>query len=275
MLAYAQRQQGKPFSMWAMTRSVLWPRKTTERDYFCAELVAQTLKVGGLMSGDSNPGAATPESLWRMYSRHAATTGNPCTMRSLTHERTTPEEVQPLLRGRRFLPSIMPVVRAATAPLRVLGGGASRVDVEAGRQYHPSSPPPQALAPNAYARQPHGSMRLPAAALSSRMGTPTTSVASRDISLLRCHPCAPTRGATESWIYRASSVPPLDLPPVRVAPTNGGVGRGRDPTVSAAEMQIRQAVRGINLGSVDHPYSAVGLFAPISAAHPRGGLHAA
>lgn len=35
-------------------------------------------------SSDSNPGAATPKSLYQMYVGQAATTGNPYTMRSLT-----------------------------------------------------------------------------------------------------------------------------------------------------------------------------------------------
>lgn len=36
MLRFAYEQRGKPFSMWAMVRSVLWPRKTNLSSYFCA-----------------------------------------------------------------------------------------------------------------------------------------------------------------------------------------------------------------------------------------------
>lgn len=49
MLAFARGQVGKPFSMWAMVRSIIWPRQTTGDNYFCAELVASILQVGGLM----------------------------------------------------------------------------------------------------------------------------------------------------------------------------------------------------------------------------------
>jgi hypothetical protein len=39
------------------------------------------LKKGGLMDHTSNPGDATPESLHKMYSKKAATTGNPTLLR--------------------------------------------------------------------------------------------------------------------------------------------------------------------------------------------------
>ena len=85
MLRYARAQVGKPFSQMAMARSLLWPRETPEqpRDFFCAELVAAVLKRGGLMDQTSNPGAATPESLHAMYSKRAATTGNPTLLRDV------------------------------------------------------------------------------------------------------------------------------------------------------------------------------------------------
>ena len=47
----------------------------------CAELVAAVLKRGGLMSPNSNPGAATPQSLHRLYKNQAAATANPYTLR--------------------------------------------------------------------------------------------------------------------------------------------------------------------------------------------------
>lgn len=129
MLQFAYEQRGKPFSMAAMFRSVTWPRKTNLRSYFCAgalgarlvgslyctfrvttlcclsypsELVAATLQAGNLMSADSNPGAATPRSLYDMYSAHAAATGNPCTMRSIMTERDSPEEHRSFYRSRLF-----------------------------------------------------------------------------------------------------------------------------------------------------------------------------
>ena len=49
----------------------------------CAELVAAILKQGGLMSSDSNPGAATPYSLYKLYSKQAAATANPYTLRQV------------------------------------------------------------------------------------------------------------------------------------------------------------------------------------------------
>lgn len=98
ILAFAKRQVGKPFNQWAMFRAGFWPRVTpcihengrnVEADnYFCAELVACALKTGGLMSIDSNPGAATPQSLYKMYRDHGATTGNPYVLRTL--EKTKP-----------------------------------------------------------------------------------------------------------------------------------------------------------------------------------------
>ena len=48
---------------------------------YCAELVAACLKAGGLMSGDSNAGEATPHSLFSMYKRQGAVMANPCTLR--------------------------------------------------------------------------------------------------------------------------------------------------------------------------------------------------
>lgn len=105
MLRFALDQRGKPFSTVAMARSIVWPRTTMGDSYFCAELVAATLKVGGLLPINYNPGAATPESLHRRFIKHAATTGNPCTMRGLSRSSNAAtstallsEELQPLLR---------------------------------------------------------------------------------------------------------------------------------------------------------------------------------
>lgn len=85
MLQWAHNQIGKPFSMTAMARSIIWPRKsnTQNSSWFCAELVAAALQVGGLLSKSFNPGAATPANLYTHFISQATTTGNPCTMRSL------------------------------------------------------------------------------------------------------------------------------------------------------------------------------------------------
>ena len=83
MLRFALAQRGKPFDMSAMLRSIAWPRATRNKSFFCAELVASCLQAGGLMSTDSNPGAATPQSLFNLYSKDAAVSGNPMTMRLL------------------------------------------------------------------------------------------------------------------------------------------------------------------------------------------------
>lgn len=92
MLRFARQQVGRPFSTSAMVRSVTsCPRRTTGNSYFCAELVSAVLKEGGLLSADSNPGSATPESLYRLYSRNAATTGNPFTLRCLENQQANLE----------------------------------------------------------------------------------------------------------------------------------------------------------------------------------------
>ena len=92
MLQFALQQKGKPFSMTAMVRSIVYPRVSTYQNYFCAELVAAILKQGGLLSKDCNPGAATPKSLYDLYSKHAAATGNPFTMRNLNRRQQMLEE---------------------------------------------------------------------------------------------------------------------------------------------------------------------------------------
>ena len=81
MLRHARACVGKPFSNWSMARSIFWPRTTDGTSYFCAELVADVLRAGGLMHRDSNPGAATPESLHALYSKRAAVSANPTLLR--------------------------------------------------------------------------------------------------------------------------------------------------------------------------------------------------
>ena len=48
-----------------------------------AELVASILKVGGLLDATCNPGSATPEMLFRIYSPRAAVSANPVLLREL------------------------------------------------------------------------------------------------------------------------------------------------------------------------------------------------
>lgn len=85
MLNFACAQAGKPFSNMGMARSIIFPRTTTMSSFYCAELVASILKQGSLMSQDSNPGAATPYSLYRLYSKQAAATANPYTLRQVSN----------------------------------------------------------------------------------------------------------------------------------------------------------------------------------------------
>lgn len=87
MLKFARQQVGKPFSNMAMARSIVWPRQTTGADFFCAELVASVLQVGGLLSATANPGAATPESLHSLYSKRGAATANPYLLRDVSSQR--------------------------------------------------------------------------------------------------------------------------------------------------------------------------------------------
>ena len=81
MLSFAKSCVGKPFSNSAMARSLIWPRKTDNSSFFCAELVAAILKHGGLIDRTSNPGSATPEGLHELYKNRAATTANPYLLR--------------------------------------------------------------------------------------------------------------------------------------------------------------------------------------------------
>lgn len=81
MLHWARGQIGKPFSQSGMAWSLIWPRNSDGKSFYCAELVAACLQVGGLMSHESKPGAATPQSLYRLYKNAGAVAANPCTLR--------------------------------------------------------------------------------------------------------------------------------------------------------------------------------------------------
>jgi len=87
MLGFARSCVGKPFSGMAMARSVIYPRKTNNSTFFCAELVAAVLKEGGMLDPISNPGAATPESLHDLYKGRATTTANPYVLRQASCQR--------------------------------------------------------------------------------------------------------------------------------------------------------------------------------------------
>lgn len=88
MLAFARSHIGKPFSNMGMARSVTYPRTSDYRSFYCAELVAAVLKAGGLLSSDSNPGSATPSSLYKTYKSRAAVTANPYALRKVTKSET-------------------------------------------------------------------------------------------------------------------------------------------------------------------------------------------
>ena len=100
MLRFAKCQLAKPFSNYGMARSLLWPRRTDNTCFFCAELVAAILREGGLMAPESNPGSATPEQLHHLYSKKSAATANPYLLRetrcqqSLTFANTISERRQ-------------------------------------------------------------------------------------------------------------------------------------------------------------------------------------
>ena len=96
MMTFARRQVGKPFSNYGMAMALLMPRKNDGTSWFCAELVSAILQEGNLMSTDSNPSAATPQSLHKMYSKKAAVTANPYMLRkvtNLTFNTVTPNDV--------------------------------------------------------------------------------------------------------------------------------------------------------------------------------------
>lgn len=143
MLAYARSLVGKPFSNIGMARSIVFPRKSDGNSFFCAgtlfvalkryfacadkactasfvhvcvcvcartrvELVASILKKGGLMSQSSNPGAATPQSLHKLYKNQAAATANPYTLRTFTSTTTHDSEKRSLLGFQGMLSSSKP-----------------------------------------------------------------------------------------------------------------------------------------------------------------------
>ena len=159
MLHYVKAQcVGKPFSNYAMVRSLFWPRETDHTSFFCAgalacctrhvapslpppppphlppfslfcaELVASILKVGGLLDATCNPGSATPEMLHRIYAPRAAVSANPCLLREL-HQHS-PGAAAALGAGGNFIGNLSHAERLAErealvprAPASSGGGG--------------------------------------------------------------------------------------------------------------------------------------------------------
>lgn len=96
MLAFARKQVGKPFSQLGMARSIIYPRRSDYKSFYCAELTAAILQVGGLMHPQSNPGAATPSTLYQMYAPRAAVAANPFKIYMLQQQQAG-DDREPLL----------------------------------------------------------------------------------------------------------------------------------------------------------------------------------
>ena len=120
VLQWARRQVGKPFSGSAMARSLVWPRTTNGENWYCAELVAAALQVGGLLSRESNPGAATPSSLYKLFKSRAAVTANMYTLRN-AHQHTTVGSAALAMQARKSS-QISPCTNAFAS-----GGGLNRI----------------------------------------------------------------------------------------------------------------------------------------------------
>ena len=125
MLNFAAQQVGKPFSNLGMARSLVMPRISDGSSWFCAELVAAVLQRGGLLSRDSNPGAATPYSLYNMYSKQAAATANPYTLRGMSLSLGGTGAPGPVRRSEDCVPLLDEPSNAASlvAPLQPLRTG--------------------------------------------------------------------------------------------------------------------------------------------------------
>lgn len=115
MLNYARSVVGKPFSSVAMARSVFYPRITDGSSFFCAELVASILKVGGLINPQYNPGSATPESLYQLFKPCASVAANPFTLRKVSAQLGDLRSSEITLRG---LAAPRRAARAKSAPPR-------------------------------------------------------------------------------------------------------------------------------------------------------------
>ena len=117
MLAYARSLVGMPFSATGMALALFWPRVTTGSSFYCAELVAAVLQRGGLLSPHSNPGAATPENLHRLYKPLAAVHANPFMLRKLSAASGSSSNASASV-GKESLLTIVAPKRSESAPPR-------------------------------------------------------------------------------------------------------------------------------------------------------------
>jgi len=179
------------------------------------------------MHADSNAGAATPRSLYDMYSKHAAATGNPCTMRSIMTERGSHEEQQPLLQG-RFFGAILPGLAAAPARVAAKMRGGS----------HPSPPPPPPL--QMYGRQQQ----------QGQQGRPSCSARAMPVGAQGSFRPLQLQVAPPGHPFGGRGPPP---PP----PLSGG-------GLSRAEAQIRNAVRGARVYGGADAHHAVAMYMPVA-----------
>ena len=165
MLAFARAQVGKPFSNSGMARSILYPRQSTLKTFYCAGAQSSTAMVHSLLtwrtllhrigrghsqarrldvrsmfnlsllmhdltpplsfvssrSQDSNPGAAAPYSLYKLYSKQAAATANPYMLRQAGNLKLT---TLGMWGGVRSLhpPTAQTPMRAPARPAAHVGG---------------------------------------------------------------------------------------------------------------------------------------------------------
>lgn len=127
MLEFSKKQVGKPFSMLGMARSIMWPRNSTGTSWYCAELVAAVMKVGGLIDADFNPGSATPENLYQMFRHKCATAANPVVLHRLRMRNAAPiptsiaapTATPPHTFGSFALPPVQCTRSAPTSPLPI------------------------------------------------------------------------------------------------------------------------------------------------------------
>lgn len=177
MMAFARSCVGKPFSTTAMARSLVWPRTTDGSSYFCAEIVADVLKHGGLLDRCSNPGAATPEALHQLYKARAATTANPYLLRQANcQRRLTTESV---VTQRVYQP---PQLHSATPPAASATAATTAATAAAMFHAQPLCPMRGGLGPFTAAYSACGAhAATPAAAMQTHAFPPAT--ASRDAPL--------------------------------------------------------------------------------------------
>jgi hypothetical protein len=151
MLHFARQQVGKPFSSAGMARSLLWPRESDFKSWYCAELIAACLQHGGLMSRDSKTGAATPYSLYKMYKSQGAMQANPYTLRQQfgMPQRTMQQIRQQLPHGGNPVRAMQSVIAQPVAfDMQTLVAPRSRavaVDRSASRSGRSDSPPRMAF----------------------------------------------------------------------------------------------------------------------------------